>query len=77
MDNYDDCIEADGLHRFSAEASMLGLSPGRGLPRQIATKHGNGHPFIYYGTRHCPGGDIGAWEYRQEFGGLTLTIFND
>lgn len=57
-------------HKFCVEASDLGLRPGE-LPRLIRTTLGNGQPFVLEGF------DESAMWYRQVWGCITLTVFND
>lgn len=63
-------IEVDA-HKFVADASCLGIAPGAALPRTIGTDLGNGQPFILQRVT------AEVAEYRQDFGCITLTIFND
>lgn len=58
------------VHKFSAEASSLGLPPGR-WPNGIETSLGNGQDL-----RMTHLDEVGA-HYRQQLGCITLTIFND
>lgn len=57
-------------HRFSIEASTLGLPVGV-FPQRIETFMGNGQPFVRVLTN-----DEGA-RYEQSLGCISLTIFND
>jgi len=71
---YAHVTECEG-HRFVAEASDLGLHGP--MPEEIATDMGNGLPFRYRRTERDREGDVQGWEYRQDFGPMTLIIFND
>lgn len=59
-------------HTFHAEASDLRLPPGA-WPRLLDTKLGNGRPFV----KQQVYSEDGSVMYRQEFGSLTLIVFND
>lgn len=71
MDLSLDQLIEDSVHRFSAEASDLGLRPGV-VPKTINVNNtGNGRPFLIQRVSE------GKFEYKQEFGCATLTIYND
>jgi hypothetical protein len=59
-------------HRFSAEASELGLKPGQAYPEFISTEMGNGLDFLPF--RIDAQGDR---VYRQNFGCIELTVLDD
>jgi len=59
-------------YRVVAEASTLGVPPGRLPPDRLETDLGNGQ--LFYRTESP---SEGPWEYKQLFGLLCLTIFND
>ena len=64
-------FQSCGLHRFDAEASSLGLPPGR-VPSSIEVDQlGNGRPFLLAKM------DEEAFVFEQEFGCVTITIYND
>ena len=54
-----------------ADASELGLDPGE-WPEQLTTNLGSGRPFVVE-ENALPQ----FVRYKQEFGVLTLTVFND
>jgi hypothetical protein len=58
-------------HKFSVEASTLGLPPGL-LPSSIETDLGNGRPFQLMRFT-ADGGGV----YNQEFGCISLRVLND
>lgn len=58
------------VHKFSVEASTLGLAPGR-WPNVLETNLGNGQRFVLEDIN-----DIGG-HYRQQYGCITLIILND
>jgi hypothetical protein len=58
--------------RWIIDASDLELPPGKPYPNSLETTLGNGHPFIYVDIDE----DRTA-KYRQEFGILSLYVFND
>lgn len=59
------------VHQWYADASTLQLPPGQ-WPAQFETDLGNGQPFVF---RHVDGN--GTHVYSQQFGCLTLKVFND
>ena len=60
---------------FVAEASALGLPPGK-WPAAISAEIGNKQQFFCSGQRFE--GDELLWvEYKQRFGCLTLHVLND
>lgn len=63
------------VHRFSADASELGLPPGS-WPKAIATTLGNGLNFVFAGADR-EGGELRSVTYRQVAGCIELEIFND
>jgi len=65
----------DAVHRWSAEASTIGLKPGD-WPAVLPTSLGNQHPFLL-GTKEKDGAELVCVNYRQAFGNITLKIFND
>ena len=72
--------ETPGLHEFevhkwSVEASDLGLKPGE-FPQAIETTLGNGMPFYAYHTNAVEG-DIIYVAYMQGNGCIQLRIYND
>lgn len=58
-------------HRFTTEASTLGLKPGQ-WPERINTTMGNQQPFYRYPTES---NDFAR--YRQLLGCIVLTVWND
>jgi hypothetical protein len=63
-------------HQFYAEASTVGLPPGR-WPYRLPTTMGNKHDFVMVANDTDKEGDNTFVQYRQECGCLTLTLFND
>lgn len=59
-------------HRWTIDASELGLAPGAAYPAQIETDLGNGQPFIH---THFDGNQTA--HYAQALGCLILKVFND
>jgi hypothetical protein len=64
------CTEYE-THRFSAEASELGLPPGF-WPHELETDMGNKQPFV--AIRRLEDGGV---VYAQRFGCIELKVFND
>jgi hypothetical protein len=62
-------------HKFSAEASSLGLRPGE-WPRTINTTLGNGVMFVAQ-RQEIRDGDLLWVDYFQGNGCITLRIYND
>jgi hypothetical protein len=60
------------LHCFFAEASTVGLKPGQ-WPKYLKTNLGNGCSLY----RHHYLGDEYGYLYKQNFGCISLTLFND
>jgi len=58
------------VHHWTTEASCLGLPVGK-FPQQIETDLGNGQPFL------CTSVTAERATYRQNYGCLELTIYND
>jgi hypothetical protein len=72
-------VTSDGNHnayRYTVEASCLGLKAGEAPPRLIQTTMGNGMPFYCVEVATAEGELVG-WNYQQDCGCLTLTIWND
>lgn len=65
-----DQIVETSVHHFTGEASDLGIRPGI-VPKMIRVAVGNGRPFLLQRVTS------GKFEYSQEFGCVTLTIYND
>jgi hypothetical protein len=63
------------VHKWSAEASTLGLKPGE-WPRTIETELGNGMVFIAM-RREVRDGDLLWVDYLQGNGCIWLRIYND
>lgn len=63
-------VNETGPSQFCAGASDVGLAPGQ-RPTLILTDLGNGQPLYLLRA------DAHVFRYRQRFGCLTLTIFND
>lgn len=63
---------------YTMEAAELTALAGTGakLPREIGTDLGNREPLIMTG-RDVYDGEVQSWTYRQRYGSLTLTVFND
>lgn len=59
------------LWRFAADASDLGLAPGKVPPRTLDTDIGNGMPL------EAVRSDEESWHYEQPLGVVSLVIFND
>lgn len=62
---------------YSAEASELGLPVGRWPDKIHVDGLGNGQPFVPLRVIRQGEDGIGAVVYKQLFGCLDLTIFND
>ncbi len=60
------------LHCFFAEASTVGLKPGQ-WPKYMNTNLGNGCALYRFKSL----GDERGWNYKQNFGCITLTLWND
>ncbi|MEX3635928.1 hypothetical protein [Paraburkholderia sp. BR14320] len=63
-------LEHHDLYSYTAEASELGWRPGY-VPEVLGTDMGNGQPFR---LAHA---DAQRFMYRQLFGCISLTVFND
>jgi hypothetical protein len=63
------------VHKFSGEASTLGLRVGE-WPVKIETDMGNGLPFVFY-DKKIDDGDLLWVTYRQDLGCISLRIYND
>lgn len=64
-------VSAVNQFSFAAHASDLQIAPGVAFPTRIPTNLGNGLDFIsHYGNDNFA-------VYEQEFGRITLTVFND
>jgi hypothetical protein len=63
------------VHQFATEASTLGIKPGE-WPDEMPTILGNRLDFAIHHAE-CRDGDLLWVEYRQEFGCITLKVFND
>lgn len=60
-------------HRFSVDASELGLCPGE-WPDKMETDLGNGQPLVLRTNPHaCGAGCV----YTQQFGCIEVTVWND
>lgn len=66
-------VTEGSLNRLTAFASDLGLPPSDPFPSQLPTVLGNGQPFVLEKIAE----DCTTARYRQAFGILTLSIFND
>lgn len=62
-------------HKFSLDASDLGLRPGE-WPRVVDTTIGNRQPFLAQ-ARETRDGDLLWVDYRQNLGCVTLRVYND
>ena len=58
-------------HTFVTEASDLGWRPGQNIPMELETNLGNGQPLILMSA------DGNRAKYEQQFGCVSLTVFND
>lgn len=70
------------MHNFTAEVSELfhgkQLVGCHGLPKKfIIPGVGNGQPFIVFKVTRSESGDFQSVRYRQIFGCVEVTIFND
>ena len=63
-------------HRFSAEASELGLRPGE-WPATLATTMGKKLPLVRATKKVDPDGDLTWVTYNQSCGCISLRIYND
>ena len=72
---YAQCTETEH-HGFTTEASDLGLPPGR-WPKSMLTDMGNTQPLYLTGFGRDDEGEIVYANYRQEFGIITLRVYND
>ena len=63
------------IHKFSAEASTLGLRPGE-WPVKIETDMGNKLPFVF-SSKEVVDGDLCWVTYRQDLGCISLRVYND
>lgn len=68
-------IEEYEVHKFSAEASTLGLKPGE-WPNRIDTDMGNKMPFLFP-LPEVRDGDLLWVTYRQGNGCISLRVYND
>lgn len=68
-------LSEDEVHKFSVEASDIGLRPGE-WPRTIKTTLGNGMILIAQ-RREVREGDLLWVDYLQGNGCLWLRIYND
>lgn len=70
-----DRVEETSLHHFTADLAELvhnNIIPERGYPNMVIIRgEGNGQPFMPFAVGE------GCAEYRQRFGCMKLTIFND
>lgn len=64
------------LQSYSAEASELGLPVGEWPQEIVVPGLGNGQPFRPMKVLYA-GDEFGGLVYRQVFGCLNLTVFND
>jgi hypothetical protein len=76
-----DALNASQIHSFTAEASSLGLPPGKWPSAFLFAEFlGNGQPFYRTGY-HFEGNEqersLIAVDYKQHLGCLTLRVFND
>lgn len=63
---------------FQTDASDLGLRPGEWpLVLEVSTDIGNGRSFIEPAIIRNPDGDVAYVVYRQQFGCISLKIWND
>lgn len=58
-------------HNFVTESSTLGLPPEKPYPDKFTVNLGNSLPFVMVSYT------VSAAVYRQEFGCVKITIFND
>jgi hypothetical protein len=76
----DSALTAGTTHDYTAEASSLGLPPGKWPCAFYLAEMGNGQPFYRTGY-HFEGNeqerDLVAVDYKQHLGCLTLRVFND
>lgn len=63
-------------HRFSTEASDIGLVAGY-FPSELSTTLGNHHPFVRATKKLSPDGDLMWVTYNQRFGCISLRVYND
>lgn len=69
-------IEEIGNHTFSCFASDVDEFR-KGFPKSVKTNIGNGRPFIAHSKKVNSNGDIERVRYIQEFGCVTLVVYND
>lgn len=73
-----DQVQETEVHRFTCEASAIGLPAlVSQWPENIETELGNGRSLYRYSIDWSPDDTIAAVRYRQELGCITVTIFND
>lgn len=72
----DNAIERK-THEFVAEASEIGIRPGHGWPKTLETTLGNGQHFVAIEIARDLNKDLCHVKYKQLFGCITLTVFND
>jgi hypothetical protein len=70
---YAQCHEHEA-HHFVTEASDLQL---KGFPGKLTTDMGNKQPFYRTSVERDDEGDLVCANYRQEFGCITLRVYND
>lgn len=63
-------------HIFLTEASLISLRPGN-WPNMLECLNGNGRPLIKRREVRDGDGDVLYVVYKQEFGAIQLTVFND
>jgi hypothetical protein len=71
-----DNVEEFDVHKFSVEASELGLRVGD-WPVELKTSLGNEMPFLMIGHNLTPSGDLAGVKYMQANGCISLLIIND
>ena len=72
-------LSTSTIHDYTAEASSLGLPPGKWPSAFLFAEYlGNGQPFYRTGY-HFEGADndLVAVDYKQHLGCLTLRVYND
>ncbi len=57
--------------KFVTDASDLGWRPGQSIPLELSTELGNGQPLILMSSNGCRA------DYHQQFGCVSLVVFND
>jgi hypothetical protein len=68
----DQLVTEERLHHFFTEASDIQVDRTKGVPLSFETELGNGLRFVLLADSCAD-----VWEYKQLYGCIYLTVFND